>query len=99
MKIAENIKANRIKLNLSQSELAKKLSLGGKTTIEAYESGRANPMIPTLVKMSELFKITIDELIKGKEYCKCKLPSFSSGFDGSIHCLNCNKSISLTEKP
>lgn len=54
MKIAELIKAERKKANLTMEELAKKLNLAGKATIYDYESGRVSPSLQVLEKMAKV---------------------------------------------
>lgn len=57
----KNIKKARIAAGLSQEELARKLGVSAKT-ISAYETGRAIPPSPTLIRIAEIVKISIDEL-------------------------------------
>jgi transcriptional regulator with XRE-family HTH domain len=47
---------------LTQSELAEKLDLQ-RTMISAYEDGRSEPKLSTLAILSELFMVSIDELL------------------------------------
>ena len=61
-KFSENLRNCRKSLNISQNELAKKLNLAD-TSISAYELEKNEPTIETLKNMSNLFKITIDELV------------------------------------
>lgn len=58
-KIAELRKQN----NLSQKELADKLCVSNKT-ISKWECGSGNPDIEILIKMAEIFSVTLDELVK-----------------------------------
>lgn len=44
--------------------MAAMLGLSGKTSYYAYEQGRAEPKIETLIKLSDFFNISIDKLIK-----------------------------------
>ncbi len=60
--LGKNIKNLRKKQHLSQSELSEKLGLS-QTTVAHYESGTRQPTIETLIKLSHLFQVTIDDLV------------------------------------
>lgn len=62
MKIAENIKFNRKALGLTQEKLANLLN-GKKSLISNYENGHSTPDIYTLIKLADIFQITLDELV------------------------------------
>jgi len=62
---AEKLKILRTENNISQVELAKKLSLS-KNSINAYEKGRAEASIDTLIKIADIFNVSIDYLV-GRE--------------------------------
>lgn len=52
--------------NLSQSEVA--LAVGvSQQAVSLWETGAREPPIDALIKLSELFNCTIDELVKGGE--------------------------------
>ena len=54
----------RKKYNMTQKELAKKLGVGA-SCISNYENGVREPSILILIKLSEIFHCTIDELVRG----------------------------------
>ena len=62
--LALNLKLLRKKRGFSMEEMAKILRLKGKSSYFAYESGTANPKLQTLIILSELYKVSIDDLIK-----------------------------------
>ena len=62
MKIAENIKFYRKALGLTQEKLAKLLN-GKKSLISNYENGYSTPDITILIKLADIFEITLDELV------------------------------------
>lgn len=66
MKIAENIKAFRISAGLTQDKLASFLN-GKKSLISNYENGHSTPDIYTLIKLADIFNVTLDELV-GREF-------------------------------
>lgn len=51
--------------NLTQEELSKQLG-GSKNLVSNYENGISTPDIYTLVKLADIFDITLDELV-GRE--------------------------------
>ena len=61
----KNLKKVRIEHKMSQQEIAKKLNIS-QATYWGYEVGKYEPNIELLLKMSEIFNITLDELIKDK---------------------------------
>ena len=63
MAFPEKLKALRLKHKLTQEELGEKLYLS-RASISSYEIGRNEPTIETIIAVSDLFKISIDELLK-----------------------------------
>ena len=55
------IKELRVKNGYTQAELAKALNIS-QGSISGYETGRFEPDLDTIKKMSELFNVTMDEL-------------------------------------
>ena len=64
MKFNEKLLELRKKKGWSQEELGDKLDVS-RQTISKWESGQTTPELEKLIKLSELFEITVDELIKG----------------------------------
>lgn len=64
MKLHKEIKKHRLTLDLSQEELADKLYVS-RQSISNWETGKNYPDIHSLVFMSDLFQVTIDQLLKG----------------------------------
>jgi DNA-binding XRE family transcriptional regulator len=60
---AEKLKSLRLKHKLTQTELGEKLYVS-RSTISNYEKEKFEPNIQTLIEMSKLFNISIDELLK-----------------------------------
>ena len=66
------IKKLRQEKNMSQKELANKLQVA-QNTLSYWESGKYEPDIDTIIKLSEIFNVSIDYLIKGENCpCSCK---------------------------
>ena len=64
-KVYKNIKKLRTQHGLTQEDVAKKLFVT-RQTVSSWESGRTQPDIETLMKLSELFSVSAEELIYGK---------------------------------
>lgn len=63
-KLANNIRFLRLRDGYTLDEVAKKLGLKSKTNINAYETGVCYPKADTLVALSNLFKCSIDSMMK-----------------------------------
>ena len=60
------IESLRKKHGFSQIELARTVGVT-QQAISAYEKGIRQPPIDVLIKLSEIFNCTIDELVKGEK--------------------------------
>ncbi|MFC6999768.1 XRE family transcriptional regulator [Rufibacter roseus] len=60
--LSTNLKYLRKQYNLTQVQLAEKLEIK-RSLIGAYEEGRAEPKLVTLMKMAQVFQLSVDELI------------------------------------
>lgn len=61
MGFPEKLKSLRREQNISQKTLAQKLGFNY-TTISNYESGRNEPNISTLIRIADIFDVSLDEL-------------------------------------
>lgn len=64
MKIGEQLKKFRAQNGLTQEDVANKLHVS-RATISSWETGRTFPDIEKLIYLSELYEVSLDELIKG----------------------------------
>lgn len=62
-RFCENLKKLRVDNKFSQRFLAQNLNVTIKT-ISHWETGYSEPSITQLIKLAEIFDITVDELIK-----------------------------------
>lgn len=63
MSFSKKLKELRIKNNLTQTDLGEKIYLS-RTTISKYEQGKMEPDIDTIIELSNIFKVSIDELLR-----------------------------------
>lgn len=71
--LAENIKAYRKKNNLKQTELAKQLDVS-RQVLSGYETGKSEPNLAFLIKLSNLMNCSIDSLLGLDENYILKFP-------------------------
>ncbi|MDT2834121.1 helix-turn-helix transcriptional regulator [Vagococcus carniphilus] len=63
MKIGEMIKENRVKKNMTQEDLAKKLFVS-RPLVSKWETGKSYPDLHQLIQLSDFFEISLDELMR-----------------------------------
>lgn len=63
--IGKNIKSLRILYGKTQSELAEMLG-GKKSLVSNYENGYSTPDIYMLIKIADIFDVSLDELVGRK---------------------------------
>ncbi|MDM0469738.1 helix-turn-helix transcriptional regulator [Clostridium perfringens] len=63
MKLAEKLQLMRKREGLSQEDLAEKLGIS-RQAVSKWESGQSVPDLNKLIILSELYKVTIDYLVK-----------------------------------
>ncbi|WEV39698.1 helix-turn-helix transcriptional regulator [Lactobacillus sp. ESL0681] len=64
IKLAEQLKAYRKKNSLSQDDLAAKLLIS-RQAISKWESGDSTPDLDNVVKLAEIFNVSLDNLVLG----------------------------------
>ena len=62
VELSKNIKFYRKALMLTQEQLANKLN-GKKSLISNYENGYSTPDIYTIIKLADIFDISLDDLV------------------------------------
>lgn len=72
MIFAEKLKTERKKRGWSQEELAEQLFVS-RQSVSKWENGQNYPSIEIIIRLSDLFKITIDELLRSDEELKQKV--------------------------
>ncbi|MGP4080665.1 helix-turn-helix domain-containing protein [Pseudalkalibacillus sp. R45] len=72
MAFGEKLKQERKKNGWSQEELAEKLFVS-RQSVSKWENGQNYPSIEIIIKVSDLFSVTIDELLRSDEDLKEKV--------------------------
>lgn len=66
MSLGENIYKLRMEKHLSQGDLAEQLQVS-RQSISKWENNSAVPSLDTLMKLSDIFGISLDELVRGTD--------------------------------
>lgn len=64
MNIGEKIKQKRKELTLTQEEVAEKVHVS-RQTISSWENSKSLPDVTSLILLSDVYQVSLDELIKG----------------------------------
>lgn len=64
MEISERLKEARKNTGMTQSEVADKIMVS-RVTLSHWENGKSLPDIASLINLSNLYNISLDELVKG----------------------------------
>lgn len=71
MEISERLKEARQNSGLTQEEIAERIMVS-RVTVSHWENGRSLPDIVSLIALSDLYGISLDELVKGDPKMKEK---------------------------
>ncbi|MDT2735554.1 helix-turn-helix transcriptional regulator [Enterococcus pseudoavium] len=66
MDVGQRLKMRRNELKLTQDYVAEKLGIT-RQTISNWENGRSYPDIERIIRLSELYELSLDELLKGDQ--------------------------------
>ncbi|EGJ26396.1 helix-turn-helix domain-containing protein [Streptococcus porcinus] len=85
-KFAEQLKNYRLKKNYSQDALADRLFIS-RQAISKWENGDSTPDLENLVKLAEIFDVTLDQLVRGKELASSHNNENDSEEDDNLNLL------------
>lgn len=71
MEISERLKQARISSGMTQEQVAEKIIVS-RVTLSHWENGKTLPDIASLISLSELYEISLDEMLKGDPKMKEK---------------------------
>jgi transcriptional regulator with XRE-family HTH domain len=66
MEIGKKLKETRLKCNMTQEQVSEMLYVS-RQTISNWENEKSYPDIISIIKLSDLYSISLDELLKGDE--------------------------------
>ena len=66
MRIGEQLRAVRISMKLTQEQVAEDIHVS-RQTISNWENNRSYPDIISVIKLSDLYMISLDQLLKGDQ--------------------------------
>lgn len=66
MKIGQQLKEARVRMKLTQDEVVEHI-LVSRQTISNWETGKSYPDIISVIALSDLYHLTLDQLLKGDE--------------------------------
>jgi len=72
MEFQEKLQILRTQMRMSQEELAARLSIS-RQSVTKWENGQSFPDIQNLIQLSDIFKVTIDRLVKDNDTCSLNL--------------------------
>lgn len=72
MEFKEKLQLLRTDRKMSQEELAEQMHIS-RQSITKWENGQSFPDIQNLIQLSEIFKVSIDRLVKENEMCTLRL--------------------------
>lgn len=72
MTFGERVKSERERKGWSQTELAEKIHVS-RQSVSKWETGKSLPSIEVLIDLSDLFEITIDEMLRSDRELKEKV--------------------------
>ena len=81
-----NLRSLRKRLGITQAQLAEKLNIK-RSLIGAYEEGRAEPKLTTLVSIARLFNISLDSLITEDHSNEMALVTQENNQEGKLRVL------------
>ncbi|MCD8115775.1 MAG: helix-turn-helix transcriptional regulator [Oscillospiraceae bacterium] len=64
MEICEKMKKARSNAGMTQEQVAEKIEVS-RQTISNWENGKTLPDVMSVIKLSDLYQVTLDELLKG----------------------------------
>lgn len=82
MEINKKIKEARLNAGLTQEHVADKIMVS-RQTISNWENGKSLPDIVSILGMSDLYQISLDELLKGDQKMREKVVKDSNMFKSS----------------
>lgn len=88
MEIEKKLKEARVNAGLTQEQLAQKIMVS-RQTISNWENGKSLPDIINIMNLSDLYQISLDDLLKGD-------PKMKEKMEKDVNAVKNNKRLLLT---
>ncbi len=88
MEIEKKLKEARVNAGLTQEQLAQKIMVS-RQTISNWENGKSLPDIISIMNLSDLYQISLDDLLKGD-------PKMKEKMEKDVNTAKYNKRLILT---
>lgn len=85
MEVGSKLKNARINSGLTQEKVAEKIQVS-RQTISNWENGKSYPDVISVIQLSDLYSISLDELLKGDS-------NMMKYLDESMNVVNSNKKL------
>ena len=86
--LAKQIRTLRINAGMSQSQLAEKLNVSP-SAVGMYEQGRRVPAVDMLIEIANLFEVSLDYLITGREIPNLRTEGIETAAQSACPCRVC----------
>lgn len=94
--LKQNLRYIRKSMGMTQDEFAAKTGMS-RSVIGAYEEGRATPSLKRLVELSEMFGVSLDDLVLKDLENHCDVCEPASGFYLGTSCPKCHRPFRSTK--
>ena len=84
MTVGEKIQFYRKKIGLSQEELGQKM-LVSRQTVSLWEMDKTLPTVDNLLRLKEIFSVSIDDILSEAEPTEEKIPDNTALITSAIH--------------
>lgn len=86
--LSKRIKILRINAGMNQSQLAEKLNVSP-SAVGMYEQGRRVPAVDMLIEIANLFDVSLDYLITGREISNLRTDGIDTAAQSACPCRLC----------
>lgn len=87
MRLGDKIKDRRLELRLTQDQVAQELYIS-RQTLSNWENNKTLPDIQSLISLSDLYGLSLDELIRNDKRLQKKI-KIKDNFEDVVMCLGC----------
>ncbi len=97
LEMGERLKQAREKAGFKQNKVCEMLEIPKAQTLSAYERGVNNPSLETLAKLADLYHVSIDWIVCGKDF-QCSKPKTRTDYIRDLFNAVDNLELQFTEE-